>query len=192
MEHAVRNQVTEVLRAWNLGDDAALEDLVPLVYGELHRLARGYMSRERPGHILETTALINEAYLRLVDLQKVEWRNRDQFFAASAQVMRRILVDFARRRDAVKRGGEADRVTLSSRILGEPAPDVDMLALDELLTELAELDARKARVVELRFFAGLTVEETAALLDVSPETVMRDWKFAKAWLYSRLKSQDDS
>jgi RNA polymerase sigma factor (TIGR02999 family) len=191
MEHGVRNQVTEVLRAWNLGDDAALEELVTLVYGELHRLARGYMSRERPGHILETTALINEAFLRLVNLQKVEWRNRDQFFAASAQMMRRILVDFARRRDAVKRGGEAERVTLSSRILGDPAPDVDLLALDELLTELAELDERKARVVELRFFAGLTVTETAALLDVSQETVMRDWKFAKAWLYSRLKPQQD-
>jgi RNA polymerase sigma factor (TIGR02999 family) len=191
MEDGSRSEVTRLLRAWNLGEGDALERLVPIVYGELRRLAHHYMRHERPGHLLETTALINEAFIRLLDLQKVDWKNRDQFFAASAQLMRRILVDFARRRDTRKRGGEVARVTLSSRALGLPALDLDLLALDESLTALSLLDGRKAQVVELRFFGGLTVEETASLLEVSPETVQRDWKFAKAWLFDRLWPQEN-
>jgi RNA polymerase sigma factor (TIGR02999 family) len=190
MDDRGRDDVTQLLRAWNLGKDSALDDLVPVVYGELRRLAHHYMFHERPGHLLETTALINEAFIRLLDLQKVDWKNRDQFFAASAQLMRRILVDFARQRDAQKRGGDVARVTLSSRVLGSPGLDLDILALDESLTALSQLDRRKAQVVELRFFGGLTVEESASVLQVSAETVQRDWKFSKAWLFDRLWPQE--
>jgi RNA polymerase sigma-70 factor (ECF subfamily) len=185
-------EVTRLLQAWNQGQGSALEDLLPLIYEELRQRAHGYMYRERPGHLLETAALINEAFLRLLDLQKVDWQNRDQFFAASARLMRRILVDYARQRDARKRGGEAARVTLESGVLGAPGLDFDMLELDESLQVLADFDSRKAQVVELRFFGGLTVGETAVLLGVSNETVQRDWKFAKAWLFDRLQPVSES
>jgi RNA polymerase sigma-70 factor, ECF subfamily len=188
MDDRRRDEVTQLLRAWNLGDDQALDELVPLIYRDLHRLARHYMFHERADHLLETTALINETFIRLVELQKIDWKNRDQFFAASAQLMRRILVDFARRRDARKRGGEAQRVTLNTRVFGVTGPDVDLLALDEALTALSLLDRRKVQVVELRFFGGLSVEETAAVLQISSETVQRDWRFARAWLFERLQA----
>jgi len=176
------------LAAWRAGDPAALERLLPLVYTELHRLAHGQMRGERPGrHTLQTTALVNEAYLRLVDCRQVHWQNRTQFFALSAQLMRRILVDAARARGARKRGGEAVHVTLHDSAVVSPARDGEMLALDEALTRLAEMDPRKGRVVELRYFGGLSVEETAEALEVSPETVMRDWKMAKLWLLRELK-----
>jgi RNA polymerase sigma factor (TIGR02999 family) len=182
MEPSV-HQITGLLQAWSEGEQAALERIIPLVYKELHRLAHHYIARERPGHILQTTALLNEAYLRLVDSPKTSWQNRAHFFAISAQVMRRILVDWARSRQAVKRGGEGARAL----DLDEPSAvavgqSTDLVALDDALNTLAALDPRKSRVVELRFFGGLSVEETAEVLKVSPETVQRDWKFAKSWL----------
>jgi len=186
MEEVERKEVTRLLRDWHLGDAAALQELVPLVHGELKRLARHYMQGERKGHLLQTTALINEAFIRLLDLRKVDWANRDQFIAAAAQLMRRILVDFARKESAGKRGGRGERLSLSVDGLGADPRDIDLLALDEALDDLAALDPRKTLVVELRFFGGLSVEETAAALSVSEETVMRDWRFARAWLFSRL------
>jgi RNA polymerase sigma factor (TIGR02999 family) len=175
------------LLAWRRGDQAALEELAPLVYAELRRLAHRQMRRERPGHTLQTTALVNETYLRLVDSKRVRWQNRAHFFAVCAQLMRRILVDHARARRSLKRGGDAVHVTLEDAPVGSPPPDADLLALDEALTRLAGIDMRKSRVVELRHFGGLSVEETAEALEVSTDTVMRDWKMAKLWLLRELK-----
>jgi len=178
---------TELLRAWSQGDESARERLIPLLYGELYSLARRYMRQERADHTLQATALVNEAYLRLIDVNRVEWRNRTHFLALAAQMMRRILVEFARNRHRQKRGGGAVRVALDD--VGElPVPkDRDLVALSEALSGLATFDARMSQVVELRFFGGLSVEETADVLKVSPETVMRDWKTAKAWLLRELR-----
>jgi len=184
------NEVTQLLVAWSEGDQTALEKLVPLVYDELHRLARRYMRRERARHTLQTTALVNEAYLRLVDLKTVRWQNRAHFFAVSAQVMRRILVDFARSRRYQKRGGSAFQVSFERALnIGEQR-DTDLVALDDALGALAEVDPRKSKVVELRFFGGLSVEDTAHVLKVSPDTVMRDWKMAKVWLLRELSREE--
>jgi RNA polymerase sigma factor (TIGR02999 family) len=180
------HHVTQLLKAWGDGDAGAFEQLVPLVYHELHRLARRYMAAERPGHTLQTTALVNEAYLRLVNSTEASWQNRTQFFAISAQVMRRILVDWARARQSAKRGGEAHPLELEEALAVGDQPGEDLVALDDALRELAALDPRKSQVVELRFFGGLSVEETAQVLKVSVETVMRDWKFAKTWLRREL------
>ena len=178
--------VTRLLLAWNDGDESALEKLVPLVYQELRRLAKRQMRRERPEHSLQTTALINEAYLRLVDLSNVHWQNRAHFFALCARLMRRILVDYARTRHYAKRGGGAQPISLNESLVVSPQLPTDLVAVDDALHALAEVDARKAQVVELRFFGGLTAEETAEVLKVSPETVRRDWKLAKVWLLREL------
>jgi len=178
--------VTGLLLAWRGGDEAALEQLVPLVHQELHRIARGCMRGERAGHSLQATALVNEAYLRLIGAQQVDWQNRVHFLAVSARLMRRILVDFARAKNYQKRGGGAQAVTLDEALV-VVEPGRDLIAIDEALDALAKMDERKAKVVEMRFFGGLTVEETAAALGVSPDTVMRDWRLAKAWLMRELK-----
>lgn len=179
-------EVSQLLLAWSDGDQSALDKLVPLVYAELRRLASHYMSRERPGHSLQTTALVNEAYLRLVDYKRMRWEGRAHFFAVSAQLMRRILVEHARKRQYLKRGGGAARVALEEAAVISEEPTADLVALDDALESLAAIDRRKSRVVELRFFGGLSVEETAEVLKVSPLTVMRDWSTAKAWLYREL------
>jgi len=186
---ASAHEITRLLQAWGEGEQSALERLIPLVYQELHRLARHYMAGERSGHTLQTTALLNEAYLRLVDSPKLGWQNRAHFFAVSAQVMRRILVDWARSRQALKRGGEAKPLELEEALVVADAPGPDLVALDDALKALAALDPRKCEVVEMRFFGGLSVEETAEVLKVSPETVMRDWKFAKSWLRRELSKE---
>jgi len=174
--------VTVLLRAWSSGDETALEQLLPLIEAELRRLARGYMARERRGHTLQTSALMNEAFLRLVDARTIEWQDRAHFLGISARLMRRVLVDHARARGYKKRGGEVRRISWTDAIAVVPAPDFNLLALDRALDNLASLDARKARVVEMRFFGGLTVEETAAALHVSTDTIKRDWRLAKRWL----------
>ena len=174
--------VTVLLRAWSSGDETALEQLLPLIEAELRRLARGYMARERRGHTLQTSALMNEAFLRLVDARTIEWQDRAHFLGISARLMRRVLVDHARARGYKKRGGEVRRISWTDAIAVVPAPDFNLLALDRALDNLASLDARKARVVEMRFFGGLTVEETAAALHVSTDTIKRDWRLAKLWL----------
>jgi RNA polymerase sigma-70 factor (ECF subfamily) len=179
--------VTELLMAWGNGDQDALSRLMPLVYDELHRLAEGYMRREHAGHTLQTTALLNEAYIKLVDSSRVRWQNRAHFFAVAAQLMRRILVDFARNRRYQKRGGDWRQVTLGEGLGVVTNVDSDLVALDEALQELAKLDPRKARVVELRFFGGLSLEEAAEALKISTDTVGRDWRAAKAWLKRELK-----
>jgi RNA polymerase sigma factor (TIGR02999 family) len=179
-------EVTRLLLAWNDGDESALEKLVPLVYGELRRLAKRQMWGEHPDHTLQTTALINEAYIKLVDLRNVHWQNRAHFFALCARLMRRILVDFARSRHYAKRGGGAQPISLDESLVVSPAHSTDLVAVDDALKALAKVDARKAQMVELRFFGGLTVEEAAEVLKVSPETVQRDWKLAKAWLLREL------
>ena len=181
--------VTQLLKAWSQGDEAALEQLAPLVEHELHSLASKYMRRERPGQTLQTTALVNEVYLRLIDAQQVSWQNRAHFFAVSARIMRRILTDFARSRHYQKRGGGAVHVSWNEALAVSQEPDADIVALDDALNELASLDARKAQVVELRFFGGLSVEETAEVLKISQQTVLRDWKFAKSWLLRTLSEQ---
>jgi RNA polymerase sigma factor (TIGR02999 family) len=178
--------ITQLLLAWQAGDQQALDLLVPVVYEELRRLAHRSMRRERPGHVLQTTALVNEVYLNLVDAHKLAWRDRAHFFAICAKLMREILVHYARARDAQKRGGGLRQISLDESALCAPAPDADLLDLDDALNALSSFDARKARVVELRFFGGLTLEETAEVLGVSADTVGRDWDFAKTWLYRRL------
>ena len=183
---ASSNEVTLLLRAWGEGDAQALERLTPLVYQELHRIARGYMRKERPDHTLQTTALINEAYIRLVDARSVNWHDRAHFFAVCARAMRRILVDHARSRGYQKRGGGQISVQLDAVTVGNWTPDSNILELDEALNRLSALDARKGDVVEMRFFGGLSVDETAEALGISPETVMRDWKLARAWLFREL------
>lgn len=180
------HEITRLLVAWSGGDEAALERLMPLVYDELRRLARRYMHGERPGHTLQTTALVNEAYLRLVNWRDVQWQNRAHFFAVSAQIMRRILVDFAREKLYLKRGGGALRVSLSEATYLPQGGGDDLVELDEALTALAGVDSRKAQVVEMRFFGGLTNREVAEVLNVSEETVMRDWRLAKVWLLREL------
>ena len=182
MQPSAAPRVTTLLQAWSAGDRTALDRLVPLVHSELRRLARRYMRRERAGHTLQTTALIHEAYLRLVDAQGVDWQSRAHFFAIAARVMRRVLVDFARERGYRKRGGGRCRVTLDESLLIAHAPDADLVALDDALNALSEVDARKSRAIELRFFGGLSIEEAAVVLEVSPETVKRDCRLAKAWL----------
>jgi RNA polymerase sigma-70 factor (ECF subfamily) len=179
-------EVTTLLRAWGQGDEAALEKLVPLVYDQLHVAARRYMANERPGHTLQTTALINETYLRLVNVRQVDWQNRSHFFAICAQLMRRILVDFARSRGYQKRGGDAKKVDFEEALLVSSDPGANLVALDDALRRLAEVDQRKSTVVELRFFGGLSVKETAEVLKVSGDTVMRDWQLAKVWLLREL------
>ena len=178
-----------MLLAWRGGDQDALERLVPLVYAELRRLAHGYMRGERPGHSLQTTALIHEAFLRLVDAPQMRWQNRAHFFAVSAQVMRRVLVDMARSQRSLKRVGDRQHVSLDEGLVITQTAHPDLVALDEALTELAAIDPRKSRVVELRFFGGLTAEETAAVLGLAPDTVLRDWQLAKVWLLHRLEAK---
>jgi RNA polymerase sigma-70 factor (ECF subfamily) len=177
--------LTELLAAWSDGDEDALERLAPMVHAELHRLARGYMNRERDGHVLQTSALINEAYLRLIEWKAVRWQNRAHFFGVAAGMMRRILVDFARARPRVE-GSSVDHFFLDEALQLADGKDADLIALDEALASLAQIDERKARIVELRFFGGLTVEETAEVLKIAPITVMREWQKAKAWLYCEL------
>jgi RNA polymerase sigma-70 factor (ECF subfamily) len=179
--------LTELLSDWHQGDQTALSKLTPLVYDELRRIAHRYVQRERNGHTLETTALVNEAYLRLAGQRKIEWQNRAHFFAVTAQVMRHILIDHARRRQYAKHGGGARLVSLEEAETMSQERASELLALDEALDELAKLDARKSRVVELRYFGGLDLEETADVLEVSVMTVRRDWRVAKAWLFRRLK-----
>ena len=181
-------EVSEFLRAWSDGDRAALDHLTPIVYDELHRLAQRYMRGEHPGHSLQTTALVNEAYMRLVDYKSMQWQNRAHFFAVSAQLMRRILVDHARRRN-LKRGGGVQHVSLDDTALVGGERAADLVALDDALNLLGKLDPRKVQVVEMRFFGGLSVDETAEVLKVSAVTVMRDWSTAKASLYRELKAR---
>src|ERR1700739_1759537 len=180
------HEVTRLLKAWSAGDEQALEKLTPLVYRQLHQIAQRYMGGERPGHMLQTTALVNEAYLRLVDCGQVNWQDRAHFFAISANLMRRILVDLARSRGYLKRGGAIPHISLEEAPSVCDEPDVNLVALDDALKALAAVDERKSKVVELRFFGGLNVEETAEVLRVSSDTVMRDWKLAKIWLLREL------
>jgi RNA polymerase sigma factor (TIGR02999 family) len=176
------HQVTQLLVRWREGDQRALDELMPLVYKELRRLAAHYMRGERPGHTLQTSALVNEAYLRLAGHEQIEWQNRAHFFAVAAQAMRRILVDHARRSGNQKRGGDAHKVALDEALVVSSERNAEVVALDDALALLAEIAPRKSQLVELRFFGGLSIEETAEVLKVSPGTVMRDWTFAKAWL----------
>ena len=179
--------VTELLVDWSKGDQEALNKLIPLVYGELHKLASRYLRRERPDHTLQTTALVHEAYLKLVDQKDANWQNRVQFFAVASQLMRRILVDYARRHRASKRGGSYYKITLDEALVSSGDKDAELLALDEALDRLAAIDPRQSRVAELRIFGGLTLEETARALDISPRTVRREWSMAKAWLRKEIK-----
>jgi RNA polymerase sigma factor (TIGR02999 family) len=183
-EPATEN-VSTLLRAWSDGDQTALKKLTPIVYDELHSLARRYMRRERPGHSLQTTALVNEAYMRLVDYKRMQWQDRAHFLAVSAQVMRRILVEHARHHN-LKRGGGVQHISLDEAAVVGGNEDCDMVALDDAMNSLARIDPRKVRVVEMRFFGGLSVEETAEVLKVSTITVKRDWRAARAWLYREL------
>jgi RNA polymerase sigma-70 factor, ECF subfamily len=183
-----RGHVSGLLQAWSDGDRGALDQLTPIVYDELHRLARHYMSRERAGHSLQTTALVNEAYMRLVDYKHMKWQNRAHFFAVSAQLMRRILVEHARRRN-LKRGGGVQHVSLEESAIVDGERDTDLIALDDAMVTLGRLDPRKVQVVELRFFGGLSVEETAEVLKISPVTVMRDWSTARLWLYREMRNR---
>jgi RNA polymerase sigma factor (TIGR02999 family) len=181
----IGGDVSVLLRAWRAGDQSALERLTPIVHDELHRLAGRYMRRERPGHSLQATALVNEAYMRLVGYTRMQWQDRAHFFAVAAQVMRRILVEHARRHNQ-KRGGDVAHISLDEAALLGTDDDVDLVALDDAMTALARLEPRKVQVVEMRFFAGLSVDETAQALGISPVTVKRDWRTAKAWLYREL------
>ena len=186
MTESSPKEVTQLLVDWSNGDQTALDKLFPLVYGELHRLARRYMRRERIGHTLQTTALVNEAYLRLIDQRDVRWQNRAHFFAIAAKLMRRILVDYARKHLYAKRGGGTPEVSLDEAALLLPERAADLLALDDALTDLASIDPQQSRVIELRFFGGLTIEETAEVLKLSQDMVKREWSTAKAWLYQEM------
>lgn len=183
------HEITHLLEEWSGGDQQALDKLYPLVYDELHRMAHRYMNRERKGHTLQTTALINEAYLRLVEQRNVHWANRAHFFAIAAQIMRRILIDYARRYEYAKRGGGAQRISLDEAAVVAKERACELLALDEAMERLAQFDARRSRVVELRFFGGLENEEIAEVLKISPNTVTRDWNMARAWLYKELSGE---
>jgi RNA polymerase sigma-70 factor (ECF subfamily) len=185
-------EITQLLLAWSDGDQVALEKLTPLVYAELRRLAKGYMFGERPGHTLQTTALINEAYLRLIDWKNVRWQGRAHFFGVAAQLMRRILVDFARARQYAKRGGAAQQVSLDEAVTIHEDRSAEIIALDDALKSLAEIDPRKSQIVELRFFGGLSAKETAEALKVSLRTVEREWNSARAWLYRELRGKDET
>ena len=182
------HEVTQLLLAWSKGDQAARDQLMPLVYEELRRMAKRYMDRQKPDHTLQTTALIHEAYLRLVDQKEARWQNRAHFFAVAAQAMRQILVDYARTRHAAKRGGEASAVSLDEAAVVSRQRAGELVALDDALQSLAAFDRRKSQVVELRYFGGLSVEETAKVLKVSSETVLRDWRLAKTWLLRELSN----
>jgi len=183
------HEVTQLLFEWSEGNQAALGKLMPMVYKELRRLAHQHLSKERKGRTIETSDLVHEAYLRLVDQRRVRWRNRAHFYGIAAELMRRVLVDRARRRRRIKRGGSATRITLDQGMVISEPPRVDVIAIDEVLTKLAQIDQRKARIVELRFFGGLEVAEIAAFLELSETTVMRDWKMAKAWLHRALSNE---
>jgi RNA polymerase sigma factor (TIGR02999 family) len=189
MTDLVGHEITELLQAWRRGDESALEKLTPQVYRDLHRAAKGCMRAEREGHTLQTTALINELYLRLTDLQEVDWQNRAHFFALCARQMRRILTDQARARQSHKRGGGAQPISLDAAPTISARTQPQLLAIDDALKALAKVDLRKSQVVELRFFGGLNVDETAEVLKVSPDTVVRDWKLAKAWLLRELSQE---
>ena len=186
------HEMTQLLAAWSDGDLEALDKLLPLVERELHRLAHRYMSRERPDHTLQTTALVNEAYLRLIDQHEAHWQNRAHFFAIAAQMMRRILIDHARKQAYAKRGGGARKVSLDEVTVLTDERAADLVALDEALDSLAKIDERKARVVELRYFGGMSVEETAEVLKVSPDTVTREWRRARAWLRNQVMKDNDA
>jgi len=186
MELPVAHEFTQLLKAWTGGDQNALGKLTPLAYEQLHRVARRYMAGERPGHSLQTTALVNEVYLRLVDCTQIQWQDRAHFFAVSAQLMRRILIDFARSRGYQRRGGGVVHMPLDEAPSVCDEPDHNLVALDDALQALARVDARKSQVVELRYFGGLSIEETAEVLKVSPETVQRDWRLAKVWLLREM------
>jgi RNA polymerase sigma factor (TIGR02999 family) len=187
-----RADVTQLLVSWSNGDQQALEQLVPLVYGELRRLAERYVRRERPGHTLQSTALVHEAWMKLIDQRNVHWQNRAHFFGVAAQMIRRILVDYARNRHAGKRGGHALKLSLDEAIELPKQRDLDLMALDDALDGLATVDPQQARIVELRFFAGLSIDETAEVLRISPATVKRDWVSAKAWLYREMGGRSDT
>ncbi|MGH9802895.1 MAG: sigma-70 family RNA polymerase sigma factor [Blastocatellia bacterium] len=188
-QQPTRPDVTGLLVAWRQGDQAALEQLTPLVFAELHQMAHAQMSRERGGHLLQTTALVNEAYLKLMNSSQVDWQNRAQFFALAATLMRRILVDIVRQRQFQKRGGAVVQVAFDEALAVPIKRPTDLVALDDALEDLAKLDARKSRVVELRFFGGLSIEETASVLDVSADTVKREWRAAKLWLRRELSNE---
>jgi RNA polymerase sigma factor (TIGR02999 family) len=186
------DNVTRLLADWGNGDEQALEELLPLIYNELRHLAHNFLYRERPGHTLQTTALVHEAYLKLIDQRDAHWQNRAHFFAIAAQAMRRILIDSARRHTAAKRGGRAERVSLDEVAEISLEPDNSLLALDEALNALAEIDQQQSRIIELRYFGGLTIEETAEVLKTSPATVKREWAMARAWLYKAVTGSSDS
>ena len=194
MTESPPREITRLLLAWRSGDSTALNRLMPLVYQELRRLAHYFMSRERPGHLLQTTALVNEAYLRLVDSSRVKWESRAHFLAVAGQLMRRVLVDAARERRSRKRGGDWIQVSLAGAVLIPRQRSADLVALDDALDALAAVDKRKSEIVVMRFFGGLSVEEAAAVLEVSPDTIMRDWQLAKVWLYRELSrdGRDDA
>jgi len=189
MDSPAPHDVTQLLVAWTNGNQAARDQLMSVVYEELHRLARRYMRRESPGHTLQTSALVNEAFLRLVDQRNVHWQNRSHFFAIAAQMMRRILVDYARSRSYAKRGGGARALTLDEELIVSDERSDEVVAVHEALEELSKFDARKSQIVELRFFGGLSIDETAEVLGVSPGTVMSDWTMAKAWLRREISPQ---
>ncbi|NOT46682.1 MAG: sigma-70 family RNA polymerase sigma factor [Acidobacteria bacterium] len=187
------NEISRLLQAWSDGNGRALDELLPLVYEELHRQAHRFLRRERQNHTLQTTALIHEAYLNLVEQSRVDWQNREHFFAISANMMRRILVNYANARHRKKRGGTAENIELNESILiSAEKTDVDLLALDDALTRLEKMDEQQAQIVELRYFGGLTIEETASVLGLSAATIKRDWKMTKAWLYRELSGKDES
>lgn len=192
MDTLSNHEVTQLLKAWSAGDEEALEKLTPLVYRQLHKIAKRYMAGERSGHPLQTTALVNEAYLRLVDCGRVNWHDRVHFFAVSAQLMRRILIDFARSRGYLKRGAAAPHISLDQAPSVCSEPDMNLVALDDALQALSAVDERKGKVVELKFFGGLSVEETAEALAISAETVVRDWRLAKIWLLRELRRERSS
>ncbi len=189
MQPQLEADVTGLLQAWRGGDQSALENLIPLLERELHRIAKHYMTAQPPGHTLQTTALVNEAYLRLVDAQQANWHDRSHFLAVCSQIMRHVLVDHERARQAAKRGGGAQVAPLEEAWVASPEPDADVVAIDEALNTLSKVYPRKARVIELRFFGGLSVGETAAVLEISQDAVMRDWRLARAWLARELKQK---
>ena len=179
-------EVTQLLMDWGKGDAQALNQLMPLVYNELHRIAGRYLRNERPNHTLQTTALINEAYVRIVDGKSVKWQDRAHFFGVAAQIMRHILVDHARSSRSAKRGGGVQKLTLDEAVAGSQERNLDLVALNDSLNSLAQIDPQQSRIIELRFFGGLTIEETAEVMSISPATVKRDWNMAKAWLYGEI------
>jgi RNA polymerase sigma factor (TIGR02999 family) len=188
---ALPQEITQLLMKWSQGDKSALDQLVPLVYPELRRLAKRHMNRENPGHTLQTSALINEAYLKLVDQQNVEWQNRAHFFAVAAQLMRHILVDHARTRNYAKRGGGAPKVPLDEAAALTEQRAAELIALDDALRDLATLDERRSQIIELRFFGGLSLDETAEVINISPSTVQREWRAAKAWLHHTMTNRGE-